>query len=176
MLPSCVVSVRVEREAQKAKSRGKGNSHFDQGQDQPAFSPDREPRGVRRRAAEDQVAAADQPGGRQQPTRYQPAAAEPQVRTNQDQPGLAVWAPGNDQPRSRDHGRQAATGGAAVRISGWFVVGPAFAPTSRVETRLSERKLSKRLESGLTSAGLVLPARAPTRRCRRASWLRARAG
>ena len=25
MLPSCVVSVRVEREAQKAKSRGKGN-------------------------------------------------------------------------------------------------------------------------------------------------------
>ena len=57
-------------------------------------------RGVRRRAAEDQVAAADQPVGRQQPTRYQPAAADPQVRANQGQPGLAVWAPGTDQPRA----------------------------------------------------------------------------
>ena len=119
-------------------------SHFDQGQDQPAFSPDQLASGSLRGAAEDQVAATDQPGGgSNQPGTNQLRRTRGSGPTRANQ----AWRSGHQAPTS--HGSATMVGRPPpavqpVRISGWFVV-RRLCPDqpSRVA-----RKLSKRLESG----------------------------
>ena len=157
-----------------------GCSHFDQGQDQPAFSPDQLASGSLRGAAEDQTAAADQPGGgSNQPGTNQLRRTRGSGPTRANQ----AWRSGHQAPTS--HGSATMVGRPPpavqpVRIR--LVRCPAFVPRPAESSR---EKTIEKARVRLTSAGLgsharpappLSPARAPTRRRGHASWLRARAG
>ena len=120
-------------------------SHFDQGQDQPAFSPDQLASGSLRGAAEDQAAAADQPGGgSNQPGTNQLRRTRGSGPTRANQ----AWRSGHQAPTS--HGSATMVGRPPpavqpVRILAGSLSG-VCAPTSRVESRENYRKGSSQTD------------------------------